>query len=460
MIKIEKSKNLFFFGLIALFFLLIVLPVILALLGAPLGEDEFDGVFSTMPPLPIAEITKEQTEPVSISTATIMPAPTLSRQAFADIHADVCELPCVWGIVPGITTEAELLKILSGLEGDFFPYKDRNQSTGYEVTYYFDIPYGGEYLTHTKFEHIDLTFKIYEGVVGKISTEASAVANQYDVSLVDLVSVLGEPEDVKLDIMLDDNYFKVFMVYGDQGYSINFSGELKKNDDQYLLCLDEAEGYFTAGPFVRMWDTNKFSFDDVPIDAYLYHPLVDFTPEYTNSEFYDLAIDAENNNCVPYIFDFPSESSQEYSANAPLFHQKVTLIETLYMDESSDDLESSQLESAFLDLDTLTYGSSPDADIQLTFSYGTMLFYILKPVNSAKHSHHDNIIPTKDSCLENIDLIQGESGFQMGRGEYVCFLTNQGRLAVLTITDAESFWPDGEVGERLEFEVTVWDIDN
>jgi len=132
------------------------------------------------------------------------------------------------------------------------------------------------------------------------------------------------------------------------------------------------------------------------------------------------------------IYVVPQASMRNEELIDLLVSGEVILIES-YKDQmdgfSVFDLELSNLNTAYLDLDTGETGDDKNSDLYLGMTTGSDTFPFLKPVNGAKIFVFDNGEPNFTDCLTKRNEFQ-EHPVNPGLGNYYCVQTNQGNISI------------------------------
>lgn len=102
---------------------------------------------------------------------------------------------------------------------------------------------------------------------------------------------------------------------------------------------------------------------------------------------------------------------------------------------------STEHSEAYLDLDTGDVLNNADADIALIVSGGTTLFNVLQPTNGAKVRSMGLEEMSLENCRQRIESLSTHNIPEVTAGNHLCVLTNQGRLAILTIDEVVNLAP-------------------
>lgn len=122
---------------------------------------------------------------------------------------------------------------------------------------------------------------------------------------------------------------------------------------------------------------------------------------------------------------------------------RVALTESGVWDSKSRILSMDNLETAFLDLDTLTTGNSEDADLKLNMTLGTDLYIGISTMVGVKAIKMGMIQPDLKDCQNNLSSFSEHFALIPGPDRYYCVLTNEGSLSMVT------FIGDPEINNKL-----------
>jgi len=100
------------------------------------------------------------------------------------------------------------------------------------------------------------------------------------------------------------------------------------------------------------------------------------------------------------------------------------------------------------DLDEGLLNGGPGKDVKYTFN--TLLFRSLTPINGAKFKVHGQFAPSMYDCLEADLSTDSILLLTFSEGTYVCYKTNEGRPGVFRF--------NGYEGEKIKIGYTTWNI--
>ena len=176
----------------------------------------------------------------STPTAIWTPVPTLAPEiALARIRelyqdTEPCELPCWWGITPGMTTWAQARHILSELGPEYGPY-DRDIVTRY--IYSFEVPVNFEPLNYG---FIEVSLYVHDEIVVAVGTSTGWIHQDFDYSLANLLALFGQPDEiwvshstVEADFHIE---YSIHLFYKAQGVLLSNSGEATLRANTLVIC--------------------------------------------------------------------------------------------------------------------------------------------------------------------------------------------------------------------------------
>lgn len=150
-----------------------------------------------------------------------------------------CDLPCVWGFIPGGTSEYEIQT--------FF------QKLGWTVTKYNEVDYTGK--DFESLMDIDFGFVIQDGILTNLSFGAAGPNYQsieHAYKLKDVLIELGAPSQIWINLALqleiDEPAFTasdVFLYYHDLGLLLHYGGSAFRIGDGYRFCPTD---YLSGNP--------------------------------------------------------------------------------------------------------------------------------------------------------------------------------------------------------------------
>lgn len=231
-------------------------------------------------------------------TPTWTPIPTLhSEEAFQkilDLYANNggCQLPCWWGITPGVTTWREAREILGPLGSVQGPFTKTGNIEKYDTS--FVVP---ETIDTTGLGFFETDFWVEDGIVKAISTNSSWIGKKFDYSLPGILKTLGMPDEVWMEIITDTTYtphYDIKLFYSERGLQFGASDDAIIRGSKLLICPQKFKrGKFPPG--ILLWSPSKevtFKNLDQTVlggvtnsDMEDFYRLEDFTDEFDPSSF-------------------------------------------------------------------------------------------------------------------------------------------------------------------------------
>jgi hypothetical protein len=157
-----------------------------------------------------------------------------------------CNLPCFWGITPGITTWEEAKSFLE----TFAHFTGARVVNGEILLGYFHIPFPGDMGTVTH------TYVIEEGIVTGIKAYNGDLAPAF--YLPEILKTYGQPDGVYIRTFREEEQnsqpFLLDLFYPDLGILMEFSGGRLIDDsgDHLTICLAEMNS-----PFIYLWSPEQ-----------------------------------------------------------------------------------------------------------------------------------------------------------------------------------------------------------
>jgi hypothetical protein len=253
------------------------------------------------------------------STPTWTPVATLPREEAFDRILDFykdnggCQLPCFWGIKPGVTTLREMHEIFLPLgTGDFYFIHQNAKAYDFRI----DVPVEvGHYGT------ILFTISMQNGIVTGINTSSQWVSRDFDFSLSGLIHTLGEPEEIWLDIVhvvpsSVPGHYESVLFYPSKGIAILIFGDLKREGDTLWLCPQGDANFVPGPPGMLLWSpVERISFKDVGVNVLngltalkpiFFSRMQDLTDDMDTKDFYEIYRDPTSTRCIKFnVEDLP-----------------------------------------------------------------------------------------------------------------------------------------------------------
>lgn len=222
-----------------------------------------------------------------------------SQFAVDPFTENMCRLPCIGNITPGVTTfqgAGDYLSAFATYETTYF----WGNSPFINHSYFFDS-YGLPITLES-----DPPFEIY--TLDDSDTIEYISLIRIDYSIDDVIRDYGLPDQIFFGLIDPINYYQnmeynIFLLYRDQRFSYHFYGSIVPGTiDQYTICpdADEADLGFVS---LVSWREGFADFDEIPYD---YPVMVDGNfwaiqaiSEYSVEEYANLILDGiSGNDCV------------------------------------------------------------------------------------------------------------------------------------------------------------------
>lgn len=235
---------------------------------------------------------------------TITSLPTLTtEQALAKIRElfrtnDGCQLPCLWGITPGVSASNPVFNFIQSIavQDDLLRNgKDLSDS----IVFYSDLPEDMQYLGKSTL-HGKIDAK--NGIIKQIYVEGFEWPSYH---LAPFLFENGKPNEVWITTyrLSDPNSsvtFIVSLLYSERGIMVSYSGVGEQQEGKIVGCVDRSLSYLVT------WDPDKeLSFVEAnalirrDISKINYKPLVDVTEgEMDIEQFYEKFRVSEEVPCI------------------------------------------------------------------------------------------------------------------------------------------------------------------
>jgi hypothetical protein len=258
----------------------------------------------------VTEVVSTNT-PKSTNTPTLLPSftpeatliPTLPRdqalQAILDLYADNggCQLPCWWGITPGVTTWEDAYSRLSPLGRVFGPMENTSRVKRYDFE--FIVP---TYID--PWEYYMPVIWVKDGIVRGIATNSGSFRNDFSTSLAGWLAQLGEPAEIWLDpspISPTDPFYVMNLYYPGLGIIVSIHGNAQVEGGLMAICPQDFMQSQLFPPPLLIWDPEVI----VPYPAIEtqvfgglitrntenYFLLESLTTDFTSEDFYQTYVD-------------------------------------------------------------------------------------------------------------------------------------------------------------------------
>ncbi len=192
------------------------------------------------------------TPPTAISTPTWTPIPTLSSEmsqiTLVNLYSNNggCQIPCWWGIAPGLTSWVQANEILVPMSvGPLYSSNGKNGITMYAFTY--RVPKGVDFPTALNIEgdyysnYFDPTLFVQNNTVLAIELNTGWISQDFDYSLVGLLKMLGQPDEIWLRLITDETSdygprYDIRLFYRTKGILLSSGGNATRQGEKLLVC--------------------------------------------------------------------------------------------------------------------------------------------------------------------------------------------------------------------------------
>ena len=212
----------------------------------------------TATPIPSATFTKTPRPTKTITptpTNTWTPFPTLVHYEAQGLIEQLltdnanCELPCVWGMLPGETSWHEAQQYL----GSFMEYKGQGGGGTYSGTS-FAFYYGSNKSTKKFDIQVDVDVEKYLATGFDLYPPGTAIRYSLD----QILMRYGSPESIYIHTYPSSPIagklpFDVFLYYPEYGFSAFFSFNAKKIEEELQVCPKNQQ----IGPALYIWDPTE-----------------------------------------------------------------------------------------------------------------------------------------------------------------------------------------------------------
>lgn len=210
----------------------------------------------TATPIPSATLTKTLRPTKTITptpTNTWTPFPTLAHSETRKLIEQLltnnanCELPCVWGMIPGETTWHEAQQYLNS----FMEYYGQGGGGTYSGT-----SFGYKYPPHEITRKVDINIDVEKYLVSGFDLFPPGTVYRY--SLGQILTRYGSPESIYIHTYPSSPIagklpFYVFLHYPEYGFSAFFSFNAKKIEEELQVCPKNQQ----IGPELDIWNPTE-----------------------------------------------------------------------------------------------------------------------------------------------------------------------------------------------------------
>lgn len=233
--------------------------------------------------------------------ATLPPDDALGKLLELYDNNGGCELPCWWGITPGMTTWKEAYERLAPLGYVASPLIHEN-ITRYEFE--FTVP---TELSSLGYFWPELVVK--NDVVTAISINSSYIERDFDFSLSGILKTFGVPEEIwikpTVESMTNVPFYEIRLFYPAKGVLISANGDAEIKDNLFIICPNEFK-LDIYPPSIVLWSSQqKVEFNDFGLsvlgnltwDTNGYYQLKNLTTEFNEKNFYNVYINPVSEGC-------------------------------------------------------------------------------------------------------------------------------------------------------------------
>ena len=266
--------------------------------------------------------TMEEGESAQTPTATpkltvaSLPSPTRvptfteeeARAYFQNIYKDNggCELPCWWGITPGVSSEEEMILIFSKLDSPrIIQYENDLGEKVTKYQYSFEVPVNEKF---PLVEYFDPIFWIINSKVEFIGINALYVSEDFDFSLARILQTFGTSSEIWIKPTVYDwetPYFITDLSYFNFGISIGLANYFKVDGKELSICLSDEQNDFMYLPadLLLFSPEEEYTFEKIAERTLLFEPneyylLDDIAFGYSVEDFYNQFSVSGTNQCI------------------------------------------------------------------------------------------------------------------------------------------------------------------
>ena len=257
--------------------------------------------------------TPPQTDTVR-NTLTITPTnpmfptrtPAFTREEsdayFLDLYQQKsdCELPCVWGLNPGISTESDIKEVLYKLD---LPQEFHTENIT-ELSFGFDVPIFDE---NCRYSFLQITIWMQEGKVSYISIPSCHYNIDFDYSLSGILQKYGVPDEIIVEPFVYDWEFPMYalqLIYFTKGILINYGGFFEVQEHELEICKASQNNLSdSSGSLILFTPSNDLTFEEIYEDIDFYDPEVSYSLDeiafgYDPKDFYTQFSVPESTGCI------------------------------------------------------------------------------------------------------------------------------------------------------------------
>ena len=246
----------------------------------------------------------EESELIPTYTLTIKEKQQVLEKKF--INNGNCDLPCYWGITPGVTSWEEASIIFSSIGIIYGPGGSKNV-----------LSYGPFFKDmQEKFQEMLPDFRVRDGIVIAILTNSSWVSKNFDYTLSGLLVKFGIPEEIWVEAIntsLDNQpYYNLVLWYPSKGIYFELNGNASIDKEFLSICPQKMITREPYLPWLVLWNPNEkvnfkqfgpiFLEDETGWNRDWYEEFDKISVDHlTNEDFYDIYTDPDTDTCITVI---------------------------------------------------------------------------------------------------------------------------------------------------------------
>ena len=248
---------------------------------------------------------RETSTPTPTITATWVP-PTLhdySIQTLIDTNGN-CELPCWWGLVPGITTKEQVMSFFDKIDinkMESLGQVERNNPEGVEVlmeeiVITYNLP-GGNGIGN-------LVLVFWNDVLTYIAVDEKTAGYRYQLE--SILNKQGKPDDIFLYTVIGPgkaNPYILLLIYKNKNTVFSFGSDAYKGEEKIRICIEY------EAPVLIMWEDefgvlerlNDIFYGPDPGTEY---PSIENVTNISVDDFYEQFTDPYGSDCFETSIEF------------------------------------------------------------------------------------------------------------------------------------------------------------
>jgi hypothetical protein len=217
---------------------------------------------------------------------------------------DSCELPCIWGITPGISNFLSLQQLLFPF-GEVEIITSRHETWKYALT----IPVSEEI---SYLGYIGASFMVHGDVVTEVFISLKNLFPETEIHWTTLVEKFGKPDTIWIGGTpgpgTDTPYsYEILLLYSERGILFYFPGEAPRSEAyKYSICPLSPEFSGEYLPLIVSWKVGEreepTDIEIIDLTTWELHRLEDTETDMTVQMFYELFILEKKDVCFDVIF--------------------------------------------------------------------------------------------------------------------------------------------------------------